>query len=322
MGSHGSLAVLLALRVLGLVLTLLATSLLVFSAVHLAPGDPAGFLLAGRSAGPEALAAVRAQYHLDEPFLAQYVQWLGGVVQGDFGRSVQFRQDVAGLVGARLPTTAALVAYASVIGVVAGVALGALSALRPGRVDKGVLVGTTVATATPPFVAAIALIALFAVRLDWFPAFGNGEGFLGSLRALTLPAVALAFSVVGLLARVTRSAMLDELGRDHVEVARSRGLPAGHVVSRHVLRNALAPIVTLTGVVVAGLVVSTSIVETAFGLPGVGSLLVQAVTVKDFPVVQAISLLAVAVFVLVNLAVDLLYPLLDPRVLAGRGRAA
>ena len=250
------------------------------------------------------------------------MQSLGGVLTGDFGRSVQFRQEVAGLVTSRLPTTALLVGYASVISLTVGVLLGALSALRPGPVDKSVLVGTTVATATPPFVAAIALIALFAVQLDWFPAFGNGEGVLGSLRALTLPAVALAFSVIGLLARVTRSAMLDELGRDHVEVARSRGLPARHVVLRHVLRNALSPIVTLTGVVVAGLVVSTSIVETAFGLSGVGSLLVQAVTVKDFPVIQAISLLAVAVFVVVNLAVDLLYPLLDPRVLVGRERTA
>ncbi|GAA4573908.1 ABC transporter permease [Micromonospora coerulea] len=300
-------------RLVSLVLTLLATSFLVFSAIHVAPGDPESFLLRGRGVSPEALAAVRAQYHLDEPLPVQYWRWLSGVLTGDFGRSLQFRQDVGGLLAARLPTTLWLVGYATVLIVVAGVLFGALAALRPGPVDTTIMVGSTVAAATPSFVAVIGLSAVFAVTLDLFPTFGNGEGFVDRLWHLTLPAVALAMSTVGLLARVTRSAMLAELGREHVEVARARGIPPGTVVRRHVLRNALGPITVLTGLIVAGMFVLTAIVETAFGLSGLGSLLVQAVTAKDFPVVQAISLLVVVAFMVINLLVDLVHPLIDPR---------
>ncbi|NUR90086.1 MAG: ABC transporter permease [Nonomuraea sp.] len=296
-----------------MVATLVATSFAVFASVYLAPGDPASFLLQGRSASPAALAAIRAQYHLDDPFLVQYVKWVGGAVTGDFGRSVQFRQDVAGLILARLPTTLSLVAYAGLLILLAGLALGALAALRPGPVDRIVLLGTGVATATPSFVAAIGLISLFSVQLGWLPAFGNGSGFGDRIAHLTMPAVALALTFAGLLARVTRSSMLEELAREHVEVARSRGVRERDVVRRHVLRNAMGPISTVTGTVLAGLLVSTSIVETAFGLSGVGQLLVSSVTVKDFPVVQAVSLLVVLAFVLANLLVDVLHPIVDPR---------
>ncbi|MFF5209291.1 ABC transporter permease [Streptosporangium sp. NPDC000396] len=300
-------------RLLGLVLVLLVTSFVVFSAVHMAPGDPATFLLKGRPATPEAMAAIRAQYHLDDPFLTQYGKWLVDVASGNFGRSVQFRQDVGSLIVARLPTTAFLVGYAALLITVGGILLGVLAALRPGVVDRLVLLGTGVATATPSFVAAIGLISLFSVKLGWFPAFGGGQGFTDRLHHLTLPAIALAVTLAGLLARVTRSAMLDELSREHVEVARSRGVPEGTLVRKHVLRNALGPIATVGGTMFAGLLVTTSIVETAFGAAGVGSLLVQSVTVKDFPVVQAVTLLTVAAFVLANLVVDLVQPLIDPR---------
>ncbi|MEU1283501.1 ABC transporter permease [Kitasatospora sp. NPDC005856] len=310
-------------RLLGLAAVLLVTSFLVFSAVHLAPGDPVSFLLKGHPATPEARAAITAQYHLDQPFLVQYLKWLGNVLNGDFGRSVQFRQDVGPLIGSRLPGTALLIGYAAVLVCVGGVLTGVLAALRPGLVDRVVLIGTGVATATPPFVTAIGLVSLFAVQLGWFPGPGStGTGLGGRLHQLTLPAVALAVTLAGLLARVTRSAMLDELAREHVEVARSRGVPERVVIRRHVLRGALGPIVTVGGTTLAGLLVSTSIVETAFNVTGVGQLLVQSVTAKDFPVVQAVTLLTVLGFVLVNLAVDLLAPLIDPRVSLTRAGAA
>ncbi|GCD95186.1 ABC transporter permease [Embleya hyalina] len=308
-------------RFLGLAMVLLATSFLVFSAIHLAPGDPVTFLLKGHPATPEAKAAVRAQYHLDDPFLSQYAQWLGDVCAGDFGRSVQFRQDVGALIASRLPTTLFLIGYAALLIVLAGVLLGIVAALRPGFVDRFVLIGTGVATATPSFVASIGLVSVFSVKLGWFPTFGGGQGFAGRVEHLTLPAVALAFTLSGLLARVTRSSMLDELAREHVEVARARGVAETDVVRRHVLRNALGPIVTVVGTMIAGLLVTTSIVETAFSVPGVGGLLVSSVNVKDFPVVQAVTLLTVAAFVLVNLVVDLLQPLVDPR-LSPTGRGA
>ncbi|MER5623312.1 ABC transporter permease [Streptosporangium sp. NPDC002544] len=306
-------------RITGIIATLLITSFLVFGSVHLAPGDPASFLLGGRSASPAAVAAIKEQYHLNDPFLIQYTKWISGVVTGDFGKSVQFRQDVGGLITARLPTTLWLIGYAGLLILIGGLAFGALAALRRGIVDRMVLIGTGVATATPSFVAAIGLISLFSVQLGWFPAFGNGSGFGDRISHLTLPAAALALTFVGLLARVTRTSMLEELGREHVEVARSRGVPGSDVVRRHVLRNALGPITTVAGTIVAGLLVATSIVETAFGLSGVGQLLVSSVTVKDFPVVQAVSLLVVLAFVSANLVVDLVHPLIDPRLSHAKG---
>ncbi|NUS57943.1 MAG: ABC transporter permease [Streptomycetaceae bacterium] len=300
-------------RVLGLVLVLLVTSFVVFSAVHLAPGDPVTFLMRGRPITPQARAAVTEQYHLDDPFFTQYFKWLGNVLTGDFGRSVQFRQDVGTLIDEKLSTTMFLIAYSMVIICVVGIGLGILSALKPGIVDRTVLIGTGISTATPAFASGLVLTAVFSRMLGWLPSYGSGDGFTGRLQHLTLPAIALALTVTGLLARVTRAAMLDELGREHVEVARSRGVPGGEVVRKHVLRNALGPIVTVVGTMVASLLVSTSIVETVFTTDGVGSLLIRSVTNKDFPVVQALTLLIVAVFVIVNLIVDLLQPLIDPR---------
>ncbi|WP_406864241.1 ABC transporter permease [Streptomyces sp. HUAS MG47] len=308
-------------RLLGLVAVLFVTSVVVFGAVHLAPGDPVTFLLHGRPATPEAVSALRAEHHLDDPLAVQYAKWLGGVLGGDLGRSAQYHQDVTALLGSRLPGTALLVGYAALLVAVLGVGAGILAALRPGALDRAVLIGTGVATATPSFVTAIALVSFFSVQLGWFPGPGGGaaEGLGARLHQLTLPALALALTFAGLLARVTRSAMLDELGREHVEVARARGVAEAAVVRRHVLRNALGPVVTVGGTMLAGLLISTAIVETAFDVPGLGSLLVQSVTAQDFAVVQAVTLLSVAAFVLVNLAVDLLAPLIDPRLAPGEG---
>lgn len=306
-------------RLLGLVAVLLITSFLVFSGLHLAPGSPETFLLAGRTVSPETLASIRAQYHLDDPFLVQYLRWGSGLLRGDFGRSLIFRQDVLSLVWSRLPTTVFLGAYSAILILSFGLALGALGALRRGVTDQVILVTTTVAAGTPSFVAAIVLISIFSVNLGWFPSFGSGEGIGGRIEHLTLPAVALALSYLALVARVTRSAMLEELRREHVETARARGIAESRIVRRHVLRNALAPITTISGIVVAGLLTAAVVVESAFGLNGLGSLLVQSVNVKDFPVVQAIALLLVTVFVVTNLVVDLLYGVIDPRVTLRRG---
>ncbi|MFE7244911.1 ABC transporter permease [Streptomyces sp. NPDC057580] len=306
-------------RLGGLALTLLVTSFLVFCMVHVAPGDPASFLTKGRSVSPEAMDAIRAQYHLDDPFFEQYVRWLSGVVQGDFGRSVQHRQEVSSLLAARLPGTFYLVLYTLLLSVTAGTLLGLAGALRRGVVDTVLMVVTTVAAALPAFVAGIVLIGLLSVTLGWFPVFGDGSGFWDRVWHLTLPAIALGMSYVGLLSRVTRSTVLEEVRREHVEVARSRGLAESRVIRRHVLRNALPPVIAMTGLLAAGLFVLTSVVEVAFGLSGIGSLLIQSVTTKDFPVVQAVCLLVVFVFVVANTLVDVVGSVLDPRVRLGRG---
>ncbi|WP_455357069.1 ABC transporter permease [Streptomyces sp. SYSU K217416] len=308
-------------RVAEMAATLFGASFVVFGAMYLAPGSPASFLLSGRSASPEALAAINAQYHLDEPFLVRYLRWLGDVVQGDFGRSITYRTDVSRLLADRLPTTLLLVTMALVVVAVIGLLLGWISAVRGGGTDSAILLGTTFALGTPSFVAAVLLQGLFAVNLGWFPSSGAGEGFGDMLWHLTLPAIALALYLVGLLARVTRSAMLEALDSEHVTVARSRGVPERQVIRRHVFRNSLGTVLTTGGLIVSTLLVCTILVETAFSIGGVGQLLELSTTTKDFPTVQAISLIIVALFMIVNLIVDLLLPVVDPRITLGSRRS-
>ncbi|MFB6874936.1 ABC transporter permease [Streptomyces sp. NPDC056323] len=304
-------------RLVEMAATLLGASFMVFGAMYLAPGDPASFLLSGRSASPEALAAIKAQYHLDDPFFVRYVRWLGDIVQGDFGRSITYRTDVSRLLADRLPTTLLLVVMALAVVAVIGLLLGRIAAVRGGGIDSTILVGTALAVGTPSFVAAVLLQGLFAVKLGWFPSSGAGDGFGDKLWHLTLPAIALALYLIGMLARVTRSTMLEALDSEHVTVARSRGVPERQVIRRHVFRNSLGTLLTTGGLIVSTLLICTILVETAFSIGGVGQLLELSTTTKDFPTVQAVSLIIVALFMTVNLIVDLLLPLVDPRIALG-----
>jgi peptide/nickel transport system permease protein len=300
-----------AQRVGALVLTLLVASFLIFGALYLAPGDPAT-LLAGGRATPAVLEQIRIQNHLNDPVWARYWDWLSGVLHGDLGQSFVYRQDVTALLAPRAGTTIFLVVYASIIILGVGISLGLSAALRR-RLGAVITVGTAVGMATPAFVAAILLITVFAVNLGWFPVFGAGSGFADRLWHLTLPAIALSFAWVAYVAQITKASVREELGREHVETARSRGIPAPLIVRRHVFRNALIPITTVAGLTVAGLIAGAVVVEQAFGLNGMGSFLVQAASQKDFAVVQAISMIMVAAFVIANAVVDLLNGLLDPR---------
>ncbi|MFJ3723696.1 ABC transporter permease [Streptomyces sp. NPDC090045] len=304
-------------KLAGMAATLLVTSFLVFSSLFLAPGDPASFLVKGRSPSPQELAEIRRQYGFDEPFLVRYGNWLEGVLHGDFGRSHLFHQDVSSVIWSRLPASLLLIGVSALMIAVVGIGSGIVGALRRGtRTDRTLMLLVTVGAAAPAFVAALLLRSVLGVQLGWFPTIGNGTGVLDRLHHVVLPAAALSVTFVALVTRVTRSAMLDELRREHVEVALSRGTPRRTVVRRHVLRNALGPIVTVSALLVSGMLVSTAIVETAFGMSGVGSLLVQSVDQLDFQVVQAIVLLVVAAFVVVNALVDLVHPLIDPRMAA------
>jgi peptide/nickel transport system permease protein len=302
-----------ARHVVGLVVTLLVSSFVVFAALYVAPGNPIAFLTKGRPVSAATIAQLDAYYHLNQPFFVRYWEWLTGVLHGNFGNSIIFGIPVSSLISARATTTAMLVIYAWLLIVLVGVTLGVFSGIRGRRVDALISVGTTVGLATPVFVAAIVLITIFAVDLHWFPALGAGSG-LGRIRSLTLPAIALALSGTAYVARFSRAAVRDAEAREFVDTARGRGLPGRRVVTHHVLRYALIPISTVTGITIAGLLVGTVIVEPAFGLSGLGSLLVQSVEDHDFPVVQAVCLILVTAFVVINVVVDMLYPLMDPRV--------
>jgi len=300
-----------------LVVTLFVASFAIYSAMYLAPGNPIAALTGGRTPTPEAIAILEQRYHLDDPFVVRYLRWLGGALRGDFGVSIQLRQDVSTLIAQRIGTTVQLVLYASIIIVIIGIGLGVLGGLRRGIVDNIVIVLTTLSAAVPSFVASIILLSVFAVNLGWFPALGGGDGFVDQVRHLTLPAVALAFSSIALVARITRASVRDELSREHVQTAISRGIPYRLVVRRHVMRNAAIPITTIVGITVASLFAASAVVERAFALNGIGSYLIQAALSKDIAVVQGISLVIVAVFVVVNAVVDFLYAVLDPRVSLG-----
>jgi peptide/nickel transport system permease protein len=293
---------------------LLVASFVIFASLYLAPGRPEQVLFGNRIVPPAERAAVVAQYHLNDPFLSRYWYWLTGVVHGDFGTSLAYRQPVSARISGSIGTSALLVGYAAILIIGFGIALGALAALRPGRIDGAIMLVTNVGVAVPTFVAATILISIFAVKLGWFPVYGPGQGVFDRLWHLTLPAVALAGWAMALVARVTRASMRDELRREHVETARARGIPSRLIVRRHVLRNALIPISTVAGLQAAGLISGTVIVEQAFNLNGLGQLLITAVGQDDFATVQAVTLTLVAAFVIINAALDLIYVVLDPRI--------
>jgi peptide/nickel transport system permease protein len=304
----------LARHVLGLAVTVWASTVVIFGALSLAPGSPIAFLSGGRTLSPQQKAALRAYYHLNDPIWTRYWRWLTGLLHGNLGESLAFREPVTTVLGPRLETTLFLVVYAGFLIVAAGVVLGVVAARAPRGVDAAITALTTVGLATPAFVAAVGLTLVFAVRLAWFPVFGSGSGFAGRLEHLTLPAIALAIGGVALIARITRAAVRTELASEHVETARSRGLSELRVLRRHAVRNALIPVTTAAGLTVGSLLAGTTVVETAFGIDGGGSLLVQSVEIKDFPVVQAVCLLLVVAFAVINTCVDLLYTVIDPRI--------
>ena len=297
--------------------TLLVSSFVIYGALYLAPGNPIATLTGGRTPTPEAIAILEERYHLNEPFLVRYWDWLVAVLHGDFGVSIPLHQDVSTLIAERIGVTASLVLYAAMIILIIGIGSGILAALRPGIIDSSVIIGSTISAALPSFIAAIILLLVFAVQLGWFPAFGSGDGFADRIYHLTLPAFALAFASLAIVARVTRACVRDELVREHVQTATSRGIPRHLVIRRHVLRNAAIPITTVAGLTIASLIALSAIVERAFALNGLGAYLIQAALSKDFAVVQGISLVLVMAFVITNTVVDVLYALLDPRIKLG-----
>jgi peptide/nickel transport system permease protein len=303
-------------RVLGLLLTLVAVSLVVFVVLEVLPGDVAEVML-GTEAREDTLAALRKQLGLDRPAHVRYFAWIGGLLSGDLGISHTYGVPVAGLISERLAVTAPLALAAFVLSTLIAVPLGMFAASRRGRAgDWGVMAFSQAGLAIPNFWFAILLILVFAVWLGWLPAGGFpgwGEGILASLRALLLPALALALTESAILARVTRSAVLETMGEDYVRTARAKGLGRRAVLRRHVLRNALIPVTTIMGLQFAFLLAGAVIVENVFTLPGLGRLVLQAIFQRDVIVVKDAVLILAGMVVLVNFVVDLLGAAIDPR---------
>lgn len=291
----------------------------VFALVKLAPGDPVRALIGSRPANAETIAAIREEFHLNDPFLVQYGKWLGQVIKGDLGRSITGNRPVARMIGDRLGLTLYLTLLATFLVLTLGVALGMLAAFRrESRLDRGIVMLGVLGISSPPFVTGIFLLYIFAVVLGWFPTFGPGRGFLDRFWHLVLPAFALALSVMAIVTKITRASVVEELDKDYVIFARARGLSAARIAFSYVLRNALIPVVTAGGLIVVGLIAGAIYVEVTFALPGLGSLTVEAVQKRDIPLVQGTTLIFAVLVVVINLAIDVLYTLIDPRIRFGR----
>ena len=294
---------------------LLVTSVILFTLEHLAPGNVESILLGGRPSTPGLIASIRQQYHLDAPLYLQYWDWLWGVLHADLGESITYKTPVSSVVGSRALPTLELAIFAAVITVVVGIALGAVAALRQGRfADSAISAVVLVLASISSYVSGVVLLVVFGVQLGWFPIIGTGTDGLDRLNHLTLPAIALALSLIALIARTTRASVARVLALEFVETVRARGFTERRVFGKHVLRSALIPILTVSGLAVGYLISGAVLVEYTFGLNGLGSLLVQAVEGKDYAVVQAVTLLFTAVFIGLNLVVDLLYGVVDPRI--------
>ena len=311
----------LILRRLAVAIPLLfLISLGVFALVHIAPGDPVRALLGTRASDPETLNNLREKYHLNDPFIVQYGKWLWQVLQGDLGRSINGNRKVWNTIAERGSITVVLSLLGTAIVLVFGIALGMIAAFKRGtRIDRAMVMFGVFGISSPAFVTSIFLLYFFGVVLGWFPTFGAGDrGFADRLWHLTLPALALALSVMAIVVKITRAAMIEELDKDYVTFARARGLSATRITFAYVLRNALIPVITAAGIVVVGLLASAIYVEVTFALPGLGLLTVDAVQKRDIPLIQGTTLVFSCFIVAINLAIDVVYTLIDPRIRFGK----
>lgn len=286
----------------------LGVSLVVFALVHLS-GDPV-LLMVPADAPPDVVTDTRRALGFDRPLWAQFAHYVSGVARGDLGTSLRMNRPVTTLILERLPATLTLTVAAFLIAVVVAIPAGIVSAVKRGTaVDRLAMAGAVAGQAVPIFWLALLLIALFGVRLRWLPVFGSG-----TLAHLVLPAVSLSTIILGRLARLVRSSMLEVLGQDYVRTARAKGVAEPRVLGVHALRNAAIPIVTLLGLQFAQLLGGAVVTETIFAWPGIGRLVVEAIFNRDFPVVQGVVLMVSLVFVAINVLVDVAYAVLDPRI--------
>lgn len=301
-------------RVLGGIVLLLVISGLVFALVHFTPGDVVTSILGPQNHSQAAIDAITERYRLNDPPLQQYFTWLGNIVTGDWGTSYRQQAPVSTIIMERSMVTLLLVGISFLFSVLVAIPLGVFAATASGTWRDQLAIGLSVlGISAPSFVSAFLLMYIFAAQLGWFPLYGYGDGGLDTIWHLVLPAAALAMGIGAIMTKITRTVMIRELAQDYVTFARARGVSESGV-RRTALANALIPIITSAGLVVTALVAGTILVETVFALPGLGRLLFDAVVYKDLPTVQAATLVIAAAIILISIAVDLLYSLLDPRV--------
>jgi peptide/nickel transport system permease protein/oligopeptide transport system permease protein len=303
----------LARRLLAVVPVLFGVTLAVFSMLFLVPGDPVKIMLAEFVTSPDQVAQMRAQLHLDEPILKQYGRFVANAARGDLGTSIRSRRAVSTEIGENVASTAQLAVASMAVAIAIGVPLGLMAALfRSSWFDAGSMIVALLGVSMPSFWLGLLMIVTFSLHLGWFPATGGGD-----LWHLVLPAVTLGMIASAIIARLTRSSMLEVLGQDYVRTARAKGLAWWGVVVRHALKNALIPVITIFGLQFGNLLAGAVIVETVFSRPGLGRLIVGGILAKDFPLVQGTVLFVATAYVLINVLVDITYAFVDPRIRFG-----
>ncbi|MEX2540659.1 MAG: ABC transporter permease [Trueperaceae bacterium] len=304
-------------RLMSMVLVMAFVGVGIFVITRTIPGDPAT-ILAGEDASPEAIERLRRIHGLDQPLPVQFGIWVREVVTGNLGKSLYFEQPVLRLLIDRAQPTIFLTIFALVLAILIGIPAGIVSAVSRGSVvDQGILGGAMVNAAIPSFLLGLVLMQYFAVERNWLPVAGYGPpdaSILARAAYLILPAISLAIPNSALIARMTRGSMLDVLGEDYVRTARAKGAPAWSVFMKHALRNASINILTIVGVIAGSLLSGVVVIETVFALPGIGQLVMSAVLRRDYPTIQGALIVVAGVYVLINLAVDLLYAVVDPRI--------
>ena len=296
-------------RILQVIPVLLIISFICFMMIRLVPGDPVANML-GVNASKEAIAAQRAELGLDKPLLTQYGDFLVKALQGDLGKSITTRRPVIDEIAQRYPATLKLALGATVFAAVVGITFGVLSAVKQNKLtDNVIMVFSLLSVSTPSFFLALVMMLLFSIHLGWLPSMG-----LRTPLHYVLPIITLGMQSVGLIARTTRSSMLEVLRQDYIRTSRSRGISQAVIVMRHAFKNALIPVVTVVGLRFGGLLAGSMLVEAVFSVPGIGRFMVDGVLKRDYPVVQGTVLVLATTYVLVNLAVDLIYALIDPRI--------
>lgn len=294
-----------------MVLVLIAVSVLIFAMVRITPSDPVASMTNGKNVSEETKQELREHYNLDKSYPEQYVIWITGVLQGEFGESFTYKQDVDYLIGERIGTTLSLVLLSGLLAILIAIPVGVISAVKMNTwLDKLLSTLTLIFVASPVFLTALVLMLVFALELKWFPAIYQGNG----IRDMILPAIALAMNMVALTSRITRTTMIEQLNSDYIRTATAKGLPRSRVIVTYALKNALIPIITVTSVQIGTMLVGAVLVESVFAMGGLGDLLISGIKSADYPVVQGVTLLMVTIFLVINLLVDILYAVLDPRI--------
>ena len=304
-----------AKRLVQMALILFLASILIFVMIRATPSDPIASMTKGKRISQQTRESLVRQFHLDRSLPEQYGIWITGALRGDLGVSYSKKKPVTDIIANRLPTTMQIVLMSSVLAILLSIPIGIICAVRMNTaVDRLLSTLTLILVASPVFLTGIVLMLVFALRLRWFPSFGAGKSFGENLYYLFLPSLALSLSMVALIARITRSNMIEQLNAPYATTAVAKGIPYRKVVLKHCFRNAVIPVVTVASLQFGTMIVGAVLVENVFALGGIGDVLISSVKASDYPVVQGITLLLVTVFALINLLVDILYALIDPRV--------